>query len=90
MDPTGNRSSWFAAGLRTKTAPELADLLELDLRNAQRAAYDESGEDVRLKYETGLRWSSLRDKRRWFVQECQEKMEEYFDELYEHFSEKKR
>ena len=90
MDPTGNRSSWFAPGLRTKTAPELVDLLELDLRNAQKAVYDESGEDVRLKCETGSRWSSLREKRKWFARECQEKMEEYFDKLYEHFADKKR
>ncbi len=90
MDPTGNCSSWFAPGLRTKTAPELENLLELDLRSAQRAVYDESGEDVRLKGETGARWSSLREKRKWFVQECKEKMEEYFDKLYDHFTEKNR
>ena len=91
MDLTSSRSSWFAPGLRTKTAPGFEDLFELDLRNVQKAAYDESGEDVRLKWsETGSRWSSLSERRRWFVRECQEKMEESFDKLYEHFAENKR
>lgn len=91
MDLTGNHSSWFAQGLRTTTAPELVDVLELDLRSANKATYDESDEDVRLKWcETGTRWSSLSEKRKLFVKAYREKMEEPFDKLYEYFCEKKR
>ena len=73
---------------RTNMAPELAEF-NLDRRNIRLAAFNTSGNDVRL-ITPGQDWGLVREKRKEIAADFMERVQEVFDDIFEKISGGKR
>ena len=81
--------SWFGAGLRTRMAVGVEEIVRGGAGGRRKCFYDEAEDDLRLKT-PGVRWEDLRNMRRNVLENVRSNFQEAFDKIYDQIATDKR